>query len=117
MMSRVAFLILFSVGLASAGAALAQQQPLTEAELRDAIAGKSVRWSNNNITDYRADGTYTFRGARTVDGKWTVSDNKVCYTGSSDRIACDQFYKDAKGPYNIASNGKQFRFTVNGPAR
>lgn len=111
----VAFVV--TSGLASAGEALAQQQPLTEAELREAIFGKSVHWSNNNITDYRADGTFTFSGSRTISGKWTLSGNKVCYTASTGSSACDQFYKDAKGLYNIDYNGKQFRFTVDGPAR
>ena len=118
MVGRIVVVLLsFLVGLASVGEALAQQQPLTEAELREAISGKSVHWSNNNVTDYRADGTFTFRGSRTITGNWTMSGNKVCYVASSGGTACDQFYKDAKGPYNIDFKGKQYRFTVDGPAR
>ena len=118
MIGRFAFLMLFLASITSANEALAQQQPLTEVELREVIVGKSVHWSSGSITDYRTDGTFAYRPpGKTINGKWTLSDNKFCYALSSGRSVRDHFYKDAKGPYNIDYNGKQFRFTVDGEAR
>ena len=119
MIGRFSFLTLVLIGLTSAGEVLAQQQPLTETELREAIVGKSIRWSSGNVTDYRADGTFTFnRGGKPTEGTWTMAGNKICYSVPSIRSSpCDQFYKDAKGPYNVDFSGKQSRFTVDGAAR
>jgi len=52
MIGRFAFLMLFLAGITSANEALAQQQPLTEVELREVIVGKSVHWRSGSITDY-----------------------------------------------------------------
>ncbi|MBS0541738.1 MAG: hypothetical protein JSR47_23440 [Proteobacteria bacterium] len=108
--AMVAFVL--SGGLAS-GEALAQQQ-LTEPELRALITGKAARWDTGNLTEYHADGTFSFKGVNVVSGKWEISGGKVCYhrENASSVPNCDLFYRDSTGPYIVSTRGVKYRFTV-----
>jgi len=113
---EIAIFVLASTvaGLVSAGDALAQAE-LTEAELRDLITGKVAHWDSGNLTEYHADGTYAFNGARTGrKGKWHISGNRICY----DSGTCDEVFKDERSFYIMSvrvgntEGALRYRFTI-----
>jgi len=110
---RSALLAAIIASIMSIGSALAQQ-PLTDAELHELVVGKSLLWSSGNITEYQADGRYSFKAGsgKIIAGKYSISGNKLCYVAATGSAACDEFYRDLQGPYNLASNGRQYRFTI-----
>ena len=107
---RRAFLCTVASFLCSIGSAFGQQ-PLSEEELREDIAGKTLLWSRGSTMAFQADGQFVLsaRNGRTATGKWTLSGNELCHLQDSGARACSQFYKDAEGTYSATSSGRKFR--------
>lgn len=89
------------------------QSPLSEADLRTELAGKSFVHSDGGLSHYDISGEYSFahHSGRVTIGKWTIAKGRVCIDQTNEPQSCFTFARDANGLQVTTSNGDVFQLT------
>lgn len=94
------------------------QTVISADELRQAIAGRSVTYSNSNGVDgvarFGVDGRFDYRSQRNevFRGFYSIHDGRICITLVDRSSHCDAFYRDGDRLMMRSGTGRTFTATV-----
>lgn len=107
--------ILLLIGLTAfmAGPAYAEQM-LDSGAIRSLLVGKSALFADYSVSEYRADGQYSYVAANNLlfRGRYVIEGNRLCFALNDETHFCEQVGQDSQGLFMMTDDGARFRFSI-----